>query len=422
MHSRPPAPPVFLGKPLESTAARAERWRALLAPFARELPRAMLSAEVARADPAVAVRARLRVLLEVYDGDYHTDAHDVARLAEDVEQGREHIFFWGAPAAVAQLRRLLGGAALVGAPSEDAALDLGTATLIDVSAIFGAGVLELTRTGSTSRSMGALAPNLTLLTDLFDQAPHAPQPLAHTVIATPRNRNSDAALRGGAAIQRMHARDLRSAFLGLAPWYEMQRGQIEVLDYRELYRDPSAVRRLIHAAAAPWLADPVDAAYARALIRLTFEDAPQGRDAAAAGPASFHIHGAPDAARARHQPLFIAPGGDLALERAIATAQRRDPACIVVRLPLSRASGAAQRALAAAGFLFSALEAPRPQAGARTWIGQWCHVRPGAKLAAPYYVGFAANGCAEDVLRRLRELIGGWSQGATAAQTRVSRR
>lgn len=418
------APPEFLGKSVESTTARASRWAVLLASPGAPIEDCIAVVDETTPASRVAVMERCRILMNVYEGDYHTDALAFDRLASDVAAGRERIFFWGDHGAIGKLRDDLGRAERQADLDPDL-LALGTASLLDASEIFGEGVWELSRTGSTSATVAALAPNLAVLQALLCKEQGPDRPPLHTVFATPRNRISGPSLRGGAAIHRMHVRDLRSAFLGLAPWYVMQQGFLETLDYREMYRDPTGVSALIRLAPGPWVADKTDADYAASLLRLSFELDPNPPDEMRSSEIGFAIHEPRDQAGLMHQPLFISAGGSHAIQSLIGPASRLEPACIVARVPLIRGSDQAQRVLADEGFAFCAMEPPRPESSSPRWVGHWCRVRAGTPISPPYYLGYPARTRTSDVLMHLRRLVeapglGNVPQDAT--QRRVDQR
>jgi hypothetical protein len=414
------APPEFLGKALESTAGRASRWSALLTSVEAPIEDRIVVTDETTPASLVAVTERCRVLMSVYEGDYHTDAIELDRLAAKVAAGRERIFFWGDLAAIGKLREDIGRAKRETGIDPDL-LALGTASLLDASEIFGEGVWELSRTGSTSASVAALEPNLAILQALLCSDQAADRPPLHTLFATPRNRVSGPSLRGGAAIHRMHVRDLRSAFLGLAPWYVMQQGFLEILDYRELHRDPTQVGVLVRQAPGPWFADETDADYAASLIRLSFELDPNTPDDINPCETGFAIHEPSDLAGAGHQPLFISAVGQHSIQSLLDAASRFDPACIVARVPLIRGNDRTQRALADAGFMFCAMEPPRPGTTPPRWIGHWCRPRSDTQIAPPYYLDYPARTRTSDVLMHLRRLVRILGHGDAAGVATESR-
>lgn len=329
---------------------------------------------------AVAV-ARQAVLMAAYDGDYHMDVCDVDRLAGHVASGQERIFFWGKPDAIAKAKRLfLEG---ITDPERYEGLALGTASFLQRTDLGYKPLWELSRTGSISLTVGALAPNLAAIQGIF-----ASHPEIDKLIATPRNRPPEVGVRSGIAIHRLHQREIGSTFLGFAPWYIMPKGAIELLDYREILSNPD--HRPQKVMVGPGALEQYELRFLQAVLSQ-FGLGPDGNptvslceDAPAAGAPAWKVVTV-DGGQG-NQPAFVSTiakscGDDL--RQSLDTAARQGPACVVARLSAGRLDAGLAAILRRSGFALCALETP-PSAG-EDWIVSWARPRPGAPIRAPYY-------------------------------------
>jgi hypothetical protein len=383
-----PMKPVlsFIFSSLTAAAERNRRWRGAIEAVGFDASSMMVgTAEAARA-PRCAVAARQMILMRTYDGDYHTDVTDLCRLSDRVRAGTERIFFWGATKEIEDLRRHF--AADGGDPEAYRHLWLGTATLIEQSDIVGAPTWELSRTGSVSREISALAPNVHAIQEHFRAEPECGK-----IFTTPRNRTGAPGAKSGVAIQRMHQREILSTFLGFAPWYVMQRGEIELLDYREILRDPLKLRRLPQPRATPGVFSPVELGFIDALLSGLGRAAPARLmlDAPCRPNAEIQSWTLVESSNSEDQcfqPIFLRPanpeepasGG---IEDQLGTPAAGAAACFVVRAPLAGFTRALAHILRSSGFALCAIETPlfcKPW-----WTAVWARPRQNAPIRAPYY-------------------------------------
>ena len=411
--------PALIAQPLRCSQplARETRWRRLAAAQEFDPEAQMIGAGEAAATPEAAVRLRLAILLETYAGDYATAAFDVDAIAARIGAGGERIFFWGDPEAVAAARKLLRARGL---RDGGAVPRLGTATVIDASGELGPGHAEMCRTGSTCGSVAAAVPIALDLLELFDGAGGQPLGRAHTLASVPRNRPSSATVRGGAAIHRIHVRTLGSSFWGLAPWYRMQEGVLEVLDFREIYADPAAQLEAIRAMPPALLASAEDAELVALLLRLNLDESPMPaavlhveRPADAPAPAGrWAVLPLAEGDLAAANPVFVHPhpeGAHRSLSAALAAAEALPHCCVVARLALDHARLAGQRDLAARGYQLGAVSPPKPGAGPRGMTGLWSRPDAALPLALPYYLTRrAARPVERELLGQLGRLAAAW--------------
>jgi hypothetical protein len=357
-----------------------------------------------------AVRMRASVLLRTYGGDYHTDSFAVGRLAERVRDGREFIWFWGAPPEIAALREYLREPSL-----PVPALALGTSTVLSVADEYGDGYAESCRNGSMDVTIGGKVPYLWTTYDYATNPDSPAHRRYHTVLGTSRNRPSTTEVRGGEAIHRLSAHYLHSRFWGFVPYHVMQGGVLEQLDLVESNRDPLDVMHALRQT-PPWLFhDPAEARFASALAELNFGIRPPVRMPGPTGTAE----------RIRYRVL--APSADLAsanhavvrpdvagapLDQAVGEAVDSGACAVAVHVDLTQPDGPeVQEELAGRGFRLSAVVPPK-----RTWFerngtrrpvhcratGIWVRPRPDLTVVQPYYREQPPSRAAEaEVLRYL---------------------
>jgi hypothetical protein len=345
-------------------------------------------------NPLVALEVRLSVLSRTYRGDYHTDSFDLERLAGQIQDGDEAIWFWGHASEIARLRAVLRG-------EDDArALSLGTVTVLSVEAEFGPGHGELCRSGSQSdfNARGAIVYRTLGYIDGRERWLRARY---HTLTLVPRNRPSTDQIRGGEAIHRIHARHVQSRFWGFAPWYVMHGGVLELLDHRESNRDPNDVIAGLDASVGWYFADPEEAAYAEALCRVNFDRAPrisvsQRQQTSPGLAAELHLPPSAGLTRFNHGTLVVGRGaGGLSVEHGLERLAAVEVCCAVVRLPLDDEDAVPlQRTLRQRGFRLTSIRPPK-----KTWLlkgetripvettacGFWSRPRVDLEVVPPYY-------------------------------------
>ncbi len=418
----------LLGETIWGVEKREKHWSFLSDRSSFVLAENLLGGEETRLAPKATLLLRISVLLRTYQGDYHTDAFDLDRLSETIRSGVERIFFWGTAAAIQEAKTMLASSELeLEKILEDHQLLLGTATLIDYSPKQNLQWVELTRTGSVARSVASTIANIQELRQLFASYPRDNQ----VIFSTPRNRKSTAQIRGGAAIHRQHVRELNSAFWGWAPWYIMQGGFLEVLDYREIYQKPQCFFTWLTQQSPLYFHSASAADLAAQLFRLNIP-ADQAR------PECRLKMGAPTPLKGKWQstpvkskslipfnPIFIRPSmlpdtGE-SLEHWLPYATTEGYACTLVELDLEQEETVSVQAyLEEQGFSFVCLRFyPSPTDFTSFKLkGQWARLKPDQTLAQPYYLdakGFHTE--EQTLLAQLQQL---WDQLTKAAQSTIT--
>ena len=397
-----------IGAPISPASVRQENWNNLLSRANR--PPGLIRPEESAANPVLACLLRATVLQRTYGGEYHTDTQDTSRLAEAVRQGIERISFWGDPKAINQVKEWLSSG---NCPSPESlrSMDIGTASVLDMSSIYGTGYGELSRTGSMCRDYSAESAILGDLSQiLFGETGHFRT--QHTFVALPRNRRSSADVRGGAAIHRMHVRSIGSAFWGIAPWYVMQGGLIEALDYREIYRDPELVIALNTAIRDVWVDSAGSEAFVRDLLTLNFgEEVLTSIRTRIAGKHTPHSSGwdvCPSAPRdlIPFCPAIIRPSSGQGMRLEEVVDQASNAAAIAVYVPLEEAEYASvQHWLADHDFHLTIVIPSKPLNNTRTsLIGVWSRTRAGLSWWHPYYLCHTTDGIQAKLLRSISQL------------------
>lgn len=350
----------------------------------------------------LAVRMRMSVLLRTYQGDYHTDSFDVARLADQVRSGDELIWFWGAATEIAAFRKLMESAPVDEVPP----LALGTSTTLSVEAEYGSGYAESCRNGSMDTALGGKLPYIFATHRYISGSEDAVHRRYHTITGTSRNRAGTETIRGGEAVHRLASHYLHYRFWGYVPFYVMQGGVLEQLDLVECNRDPSDVLRALRKS-PPWLfRRNVEAGFASSLVEMNFDVRPPtivDADPTATGGAQprYRLLTPPSADLLRSNHVVIRPvrpdddSQALPLERALRQAIESGTCCTAVHVDLTDPRGlATQDQLAEHGFALSAVVPPKD-----TWferdsvrhqvntppIGIWVRPRPGLPVEQPYY-------------------------------------
>ncbi|WP_371483356.1 hypothetical protein [Kitasatospora sp. NBC_00315] len=368
------------------------------------------------ASAAAAVETRMRVLLNTYRGDYRTDSFAVERLAEQVREYREQIWFWGGSPEIARLRDALRDGRL----PTDWHPSLGTVTVLNAEAEFGPGHGELCRSGSTSAEFGAKAPIMWRTLGYLDGRERSLRDAFHSLVLTPRNRPSTGTVRGGEAIHRIHTHHVRSRFWGYAPWYVMQGGVLELTEFRESNRDPQDVRAALGSTDTWHFADGAEAEFAAALCRISFDvEIPVrvGPTGAARNLRSrLTVPPSADLERDNHGTVSLDDDGPLSFDDALERLDRLSVCCAVAHVPLTDPAAVhAQSLLRERGFRLTAVLPPK-----HTWIvrdglrqdvatrptGIWSRPRPDLPVVAPYYTRLSPGSRAErTVLAYLRDRL-----------------
>jgi hypothetical protein len=417
MTAGPEADPI-LCLPHRSTADTIAQLRHDLAgPVPFDPERNQIGPAESRTNPEVALTARVNVLAATYRGDYHTDSFDIARLANQVRAGTEAIWFWGGEDEIRTLRRLLRS----GTPDDVPDLELGTVTVLDAQEEFGPGYGELCRSGSTDRTCGAKAPIISRTLGFLDGSEAWLRARYHTLELTSRVRRSEPGVRGGEAIHRIHCRYARSRFWGYAPFYLMQRGVLEQLEYRESNRDPDDVRKALRASNGWSFADPDEASFAAALVRLNYGfDVPAAtvpaRPRASDHAVSVVMPKTPELVPANHGTVVplgyghATPVEPLPASAAVEQVVDSGVCCAVVWVPLEDPGGVGFQAwLSSLGFTLTAVVPPKHTGPASDGVGRrdrvpafgiWSRPRPGLPIVPPYYADQATDLADEDVVLR----------------------
>lgn len=362
-----------------------------------------------------ALELRIDILMQVYQGDYHTAAFDISTLLEGISSGKERIFFWGEVAEIEKTRRIFSGTHSDGLHRMDH-LNIGTATIIKREEE--SGCAELSRTGSLSSVAYSTYANIKELEDIFC---NYSENKIDVIYSTPRNRESTSEIRGGIAIQRQHANELNSSFLGWAPWYIMQGGYIEVLDYRESYTFPAMVLDHIRNIQSLFFISEDDADFVRLLIKLNFGfnetyftyqvKTPIGDSAPI-----WKAHAFASDDLKKYNPIFIrhdeTDGNDLG--SLIGWVLLENFTCICIEIDLEQEYGLQyQKLVTDRGFHFVGLRIVPTMVG---WDGQspskyiikgmWVRLKEGNVCAEPYYLKLKGLSVDEEsILKHLRRIF-----------------
>lgn len=381
---------------------RMQRWFGALREAAFDASTMMIGTDEARLTPRCSTAARQHILMSAYNGDYHTDVTDLARLSDAVTEGKERIFFWGNTNQIATLRDLF--AANASDPANYRQLQLGTATFIDQIESHGEAVWELSRTASTSIEVPALAPNLHAILSHFQTNSDI-----KTLYATPRNRKGVFGAKSGIAIQRMHQREICSAFLGFAPWYVMQLAETELLEYREIFGNPCNIGLFEspHAMQGSFIQE--EYCFVNAILSgLKYVALPKIKDDATCeiDPLSLRWTLVPNknATNQQFQPVFVraASTNELGgkLQDVLPLQEATIAACIVLRVSFGSLTPEFTQYLREHYFALCAVEPPRCLEGA--WTSVWARPHAGSIVTPPYYAQFIHSNIPErDILEYL---------------------
>jgi hypothetical protein len=374
-----------------------------------------LDPEICLRNPLLAVRLRLSVLLRCYNGDYHTDVFDEERLAGRIADGSERVLFWGPEDHVARTAGLFHAP---GCPPEEVldGLSLGTHTTLPGEELYGPGHIEVARTGSTQGDSAGASD--AILWDLGRVLAGARKGEAfHTISCVPRNRRSAHGIPGGAAIHRLHTRAVGSRHWGVAPFYVMAGGSLEVLDYRELSSGDTYVSEGFAVCGTVHVSDAESASLVAGLCELNGFAVDirtsQAEPLAPLGARTPATTGDPHGPRVVHMDLDT-PESTLA-----EVVTNRGEACTVAVCDLSdERSVPLQAALVQHGFRLTYISPPKlvPLRTPRRipLRGGFCRIRTSAPLAAPYYLEGGPLSAAEKTLvAQYRDLLGVWRKETT---------
>jgi len=409
--------PLFCHPALEDAAYLAH----LRATYEESLPDVAVVGELTPdltirfSDRAVATRAG--ILTRVYAGDYHTDSFDFQRLARRVRDAREFIWFWGQRAAIDDW---LSGRC------DAESCELGTVSVVDSSGEFGAGFGEICRSGSMSpvalkpfavkRVMDFVTGALPVFHDSF-----------HTLMLVPRTRSPGQGIRGGKSVNTIHRKYIRSRFFGFAPWYVMQGGFLECLEYREVNRSIDDVVRGMAVSAVLHFAQEEDARFARSLFAMNFPthvDRLRFTRSENSGRAARYVMSseANESIREFNHRSFDwvrhAEARDGAVSLPHLEAGAHKVSCTVVHLDLGDPDSVdAQQELHAQGYRLTCVRPPRAfsssiQGGTFVGVsaqGSWAKPNPRWRIVEPHYTLRSAVDSEEsNVLRHLTGLLRDW--------------
>lgn len=331
---------------LDEMETRAERWQSVAGNERFDPAVNLIPPKVTVLTPAATYQLRQFVLALAYQTALPTglDAGSAA-IAEDTER----VFFWGDAKAVSLTRSLLarrpGEAEL-----REAAKFLGTATMAARTGQGSAPAWELTRTGNAAPCRHQAAPALVHMCRTY-LAEHG---RSSSIYMTARNCWASSDVTSGIAIHRINQHALRSMFLGFAPWYVLEAGHIEILDYREIRPVAGTYGELRAPVIQSDALSPAELSFVNAILsQVRSGCAMKHSGAQACSPI-----------RMTHQ-------------KAAASA----------RCPIDLLTAATAAELRAAGFGLAAIELELP---ARSWICAWCRPDPGHRLTLPYYASLHA--------------------------------
>ena len=400
-----------IGTRIQSASARNAAWTKALSNL--DIERVCITPQEAWCNPALACRLRAAILQRTYRNDYHTDTSDIPRLAQAIREHKERVLFWGDPSVISEVRKWFTNG-VTPSDGELKALDFGTASTLNMEDVYGPGYGEFSRTGSMCSNIAAAGPILADIQRVM-QGDSEQFTAQHTFVALPRNRRTTAEVRGGAAVHRLHVRLIASAFWGLAPWYLMQGGVIEVLDYREIYRHPDLIASLNRSLGELWVDSEDSAEFVGNLLALNFgEEArsamvPRIAEKGSGAAAGWQLcHTGPPNLRS-FCPAIIRPADARGDELASLVNQASDAAATVVFVPLETpARASVQPWLSRNGFQLSAVVPAKPAPGGRSPVlAMWCRPRSGVPWAKPYYFSHRASGIEHEILKHLRSIYAG---------------
>lgn len=352
--------------------------------------------------PEHSILARLQILKRVYAGDYHTDSFDISRLATRIRKGEEFVWFWGNNTEIDRLREYFHRDCSE-VPGD---LNLGTVSMIAADAEYGRGYAEICRSGSMDTSIGAKRSSLYRVIRYMEGMDQGLYDYFHTLTLTPRVRASVPGIRGGEAVHRLHSKYIKSRFLGFAPWYVMQGGVIEQLEYRELHRVPEDVTAALKSANGWYFSSEREANFAANLCEMSYGirpichvgKFPSTSEANIKFSANFLEPESVELRPYNPSTLICEPGEEQGEFRShFENWIRTNYACHVVRLRLDNASVVPfQEEILRLGFKLTSISGPK-----RTWVkisggkthlelpayGFWTLPNRHHEIAQPFYFG-----------------------------------
>ncbi len=411
---------ALLGKKIGTTIQRRQDWQTVQAAAPAPLQAHHISGKECRAHPYAALALRTYILLKTYRNDYHTDVFDLDRLAEGIRKEEERIFFWGDPEAVAIGRRFLTTNHRT-VPDAMPEIQLGTATILNTSLPEENSIAELTRTGSISQQIPSVHSNIEELESLFRTSGY------QVIFSTPRNRTSTPEIRGGAAIQRQHVRALNSAFWGWAPWYIMQGGFLEILDYRELYREPENIAQQLRVLPGLFVHHKTEAKFIADLFALNLGFSPPVSNTAE-GETTGHLQkgwrigNVASADLMAFNPVFLCEdetGEKGTFEKAITHLERMPGACHLVELNVCDSKNIRfQKILQQRAFYLVCVRVHVAKNKKIKLIGAWAKQKKTTPVAPPYYLNMQGFSEVENrLLGYLRNLMKVFRPKATCSET-----
>ncbi len=336
-----------------------------------------------------AVIARENILRRVYRGEYYTDSKDIPRLTVKVLEQKELIWFWGEEDQVVRL--------INGQSDNFDNLSIGTVSVLDASAEFGAGVAEMCRSGSTS-PVKIIPSAIDRILDFLTGRSTKKLLDFHTLCLVPRTRTGTDNIRAGKSVNFLHREVLRSRFWGIAPWYVMQGNVIECLEYREINRDIEAVKNSL-ADNVFYFSSETDANYFSSLVQLNFSglDATVnivGDAASSDYSPTFRLRNSLPKELIRYNHLFfdlVSSDGNKAytdvLDLVSILPEHIDAAVSVVAVDLTTAASLPlQYLLNKLEFNFlSIIPAKKNKFNDSTTSGLWVKTHPGYQVVPPHY-------------------------------------
>lgn len=226
--------------------------------------------KISQCFPEKAMNTRLSILTQVYNNDYHTDSFDTSRIIKRINDNNELIWFWGAESQIKRLLLYFHSKKKVGPKN----LLLGTVTAINASEEFGLGVAELCRSGSIDNILPGKPPIIHRILSYLSKEDESLYNRFHTLCLVPRTRKSEPGIRGGEAVHTIHTKYLRSRFWGFAPWYVMQGGLLELLEYREINRNIEDIINDTNLDNYLYILDFNEAEFVKCLYSLNFNRSP----------------------------------------------------------------------------------------------------------------------------------------------------
>jgi len=401
---------AILGKKIWNSKERMVEWEYLMEQYHFDSLKHLIQSSVSKLTPKSALLLRIQILLYTYNGDYHTDAFDMKRLVNAVESNFEKIFFWGADKDIERAKLILGSSQenveeqlLIANPI------LGTATLLESSKAKNGQLYELTRTGSISKSIHSTIANIKELIELFKEE-STKKYNNQIVFSTPRNRTSNLEIRGGAAIQRQHVRELNSTFWGWAPWYTMQGDFLEILDYREIYKKPEHFIKWLNHLSTLYFYDADNVEFTLKMFRLNLSDNCKIPDCKIQPIKDLNNYlwestKVKSKSLIPFNPIFISKAINekegFPLESLIEDAALANPACTCVELNLQDKNNVIiQEYLIKQKWVFVGLRFyPSLNDYDQFEVkGSWVKIRKGSKLAKPYYLNMKGFNEEEEIL------------------------